>query len=323
MDNIIYNQLQQLDTLRLNFGNNGSLILNVVLAFIMFGVALGIRPQQFKVAAKHPRAVLTGLLSQWILLPAVTFVFVFLLKDYLTLTVALGAILVASCPGGNVSNFISSLSRGNIELSVSLTAITTVCAVFVTPANFAFWGNLFAGTSGLVRTVYVPLGEVFKTLVFILGLPLVAGILFSWKLPNIAQKIARPIQKISVLCFMIIVVLAFAANFDFFVKYIKFIFITVLIQNGLAFSTGYLASTILKTNERDRRTITIETGIQNSGLALMLIFNPTIFPPDIQTGGMAFIAAWWGVWHILAGLTIATFWNFNRAKKYKMYKNRN
>ena len=176
MKSIIYQQLQELDALKLNFGNNGSMILNVVLCFIMFGVALGIRPQQFKTAIHHPRSVIAGLLSQWVLLPAVTFLFVYLLKNHLTVTVALGAILVASCPGGNVSNFISSLSRGNIELSVSLTAITTVCAVFITPANFSFWGNLFAGTTGLVKPIYVPISSVLETLILILGIPLVLGL---------------------------------------------------------------------------------------------------------------------------------------------------
>ncbi len=316
----MYEQLQQLDNIRLNFGNNGSLVLNIVLAFIMFGVALGIKPIQFKTAFMHPKAVITGMISQMILLPASTFLFVSLFHSYLTLTVALGAILVAACPGGNISNFISSLSRGNVELSVSLTAISTITAIIVTPLNFTFWGNLYAETSDLVRPLIIPLGEVFKTLVLILGIPLVLGVFTSMKFPEFSKKISKPIQRISILIFSIIVVVAFAANSEYFVKYIRYIFIIVLLQNGLAFLVGYVAATTTRLNDRDRRTVTIETGIQNSGMALMLIFNPAIFPPDMAVGGMAFVAAWWGVWHIIAGLSLAAFWNGKRFREYNSLK---
>ena len=316
----MYEQLQQLDNIRLNFGNNGSLVLNIVLAFIMFGVALSIKPIQFKTAFMHPKAVITGMISQMILLPASTFLFVSLFHSYLTLTVALGAILVAACPGGNISNFISSLSRGNVELSVSLTAISTITAIIVTPLNFTFWGNLYAETSDLVRPLIIPLGEVFKTLVLILGIPLVLGVFTSMKFPEFSKKISKPIQRISILIFSIIVVVAFAANSEYFVKYIRYIFIIVLLQNGLAFLVGYVAATTTRLNDRDRRTVTIETGIQNSGMALMLIFNPAIFPPDMAVGGMAFVAAWWGVWHIIAGLSLAAFWNGKRFREYNSLK---
>ena len=316
----MYEQLQQLDHIRLNFGNNGSLVLNIVLAFIMFGVALGIKPIQFKTAFMHPKAVITGMISQMILLPASTFLFVSLFHSYLTLTVALGAILVAACPGGNISNFISSLSRGNVELSVSLTAISTITAIIVTPLNFPFWGNLYAETSDLVRPLTIPLGEVFKTLVLILGIPLVLGVFTSMKFPEFAKKISKPIQRISILIFSIMVVVAFAANSEYFVKYIRYIFIIVLLQNTLAFLVGYVAATTARLNDRDRRTVTIETGIQNSGMALMLIFNPAIFPPDMAVGGMAFVAAWWGVWHIIAGLSLAAFWNGKRFREYNSLK---
>jgi BASS family bile acid:Na+ symporter len=77
----------------------------------------------------------------------------------------------------------------------------------------------------------------------------------------------------------------------------------------IALSTGYIFSTYLKIRLKEKKTVTIETGIQNSGLALVLLFNPNIFPTDLAIGGMAFIAAWWGIWHILSGLTIAAFWS--------------
>jgi BASS family bile acid:Na+ symporter len=313
----MYEQLLELDSVRLNFGNNGSLVLSIVQAFVMFGVALGIKPLHFKTAFSHPKAVVVGFCSQILLLPAITFVAVYVFRTHLTATVALGAILVASCPGGNISNFISSISRGNVELSVSLTAITTITAVVITPLNFTMWGNLYIAQSDLVRELYIPVSQVFYTLFFVIGLPLALGVLCSAKLPTLTRKIAKPIQSLSVLIFMGMVVIAFAANFDYFCHYIKYILIIVLIHNGLAFLSGWLFASATGVNDRDRRTITIETGIQNSGLALMLIFNPEIFPSDIQTGGMAFMAAWWGVWHIISGLGLSVGWNVSRKIKYR------
>lgn len=312
----MYEQLLQLDDVRLNFGNNGGLILSIVQAFVMFGVALGIKPLHFKTAFAHPKAVLTGFVSQVVLLPAVTFLCVYLSGSYLTATVALGAIMVASCPGGNVSNFISSISRGNIELSVSLTAITTVTAVVITPLNFSFWGNLYIAHSEYVRELEIPISQVFYTLFFIIGLPLALGILCSTRLPSVTKKIAKPIQNISTLIFMGMVIVAFAANFDYFCRYIHYVLIIVFVHNGIAFATGYCAASAMRLNMRDRRTITIETGIQNSGLALMLIFNPAIFPPEIKTGGMAYMAGWWGIWHIISGMTLSAAWNLGRRMKY-------
>ena len=111
-------QLESLNSISINFGENGMMIVNILLAFIMFGVALGIKTETFKNVFRHPRSIITGILLQWVGLPAVTFLICLALNHWITPMVALGMILVASCPGGNISNFISSLSKGNVELSV-------------------------------------------------------------------------------------------------------------------------------------------------------------------------------------------------------------
>ena len=109
--------------------------------------------------------------------------------------------------------------------------------------------------------------------------------------------------------FIIIVILAFSNNSRFFLKHIKYIFILVLLHNAVALASGYVFASLFKVPRIDRRTITIETGIQNSGLGLVLIFNPKIFPAELSIGGMAFVTAWWGIWHILSGLGLAGFWS--------------
>jgi BASS family bile acid:Na+ symporter len=224
-------------------------------------------------------------------------------------------LLVASCPGGNISNFISSLAKGNSALSVSLTAIATIAAIFMTPFNFAFWGGLYTNyvshvdAGSLLRPLEIDPVQMFQTVFILLGIPLVIGMWFNHRFPGITSKLVRPLKGLSIIFFIAIVVLAFRNNFDYFIEHIKYIFIIVLLHNAIALSSGYLFASVFKVKRRDRRALTIETGIQNSGLGLVLIFNPKIFPETMEVGGMAYVAAWWGIWHILAGLSIAGFWS--------------
>lgn len=306
----MYEDLLQLDTIRINFSAGGMHIINLVLAFVMFGVALGIQPSMFKEVFKKPKSVIVGLVSQLIALPALTFLLIVAFNQYITPMVAMGMILVAACPGGNISNFMSQLSKANTELSVTLTAITTLVSPIFTPANFAIWGGLYVNfvnpeAGSALRELHIDIYQMFETVFILLGVPLVLGILVSHYLPKVAQKLKKPMQYFSIIFFIMMVVLAFGNNVDLFLKYIGFIFILVLIHNGLALSTGFGMATIFKLPFADRRTLTIETGIQNSGLGLVLLFNPKIFPPDLAIGGMLFITAWWGIWHIISGLSVS------------------
>ena len=315
--------LQVLDTIHLNFTQESLFVLNLTLAFIMFGVALEIKPEHFKKVALHPKSAVVGFFSQFFFLPAVTFTMIIIFRNLITPTIALGMILVASCPGGNISNFISSLAKGNVALSVSLTAIATISAILLTPFNFALWGRLYiwvynVKAEHLLQPLVIDPVEMFKTVFILLGIPLILGMIFNHKFPRLTEKIVKPIKNLSILIFMAIVIMAFSNNYSYFVQYIGYIFIIVFIHNGVALSTGYSLASVFRLPRFDRRSITIETGIQNSGLGLVLLFNPRIFPDTItidgieralEIGGMAFIAAWWGIWHILAGLTLAGIWS--------------
>jgi bile acid:Na+ symporter, BASS family len=261
----------------------------------------------------RPKSAITGLIAQFILLPAITFLFIMLLQP--TPTVALGMILVASCPGGNISNFMASLARGNVALSVSLTAFSTMVAMVMTPANFAFWGDLHigfyqkTGANELLRPIEIDFWQVVQTVFILLGIPVILGLFVSGNYPVLTSRIKKPIKQASIIIFILFVIILLSANFSNFMRAIHLIFFVVLIHNGLALLTGFLFSTLMKRPRIDRRSITIETGIQNSGLALVLMFNPKIFPPDLELGGMAVVAAWWGVWHIISGLILATAWS--------------
>ncbi|MFK5856002.1 MAG: bile acid:sodium symporter family protein [Bacteroidota bacterium] len=306
--------LYALDEIRLNFSASNLHALNIALAFVMFGVALEIKIDHFKKLLLNPKSAVLGVFSQFLVLPFLTFLLTIALRDYLTPTMALGMILVSACPGGNISNFISSLAKGNIALSVSLTAIATIGAIFFTPLNFAFWGKLtidFYQSSDpdmLLRPLEIDAYQMFQTVLIILGIPLIFGIFINNRFPTFTSKIVKPIKTFSIILFAAIVIIALVKNFEYFKIAIGYIFLIVLAHNALAFGTGYLLGALGKRPIKDRKTIAIETGIQNSGLALVLIFNPKIFPPELELGGMAIIAAWWGIWHILAGLMLAGYW---------------
>ena len=314
--------IRNLDALNVTM-NGGSTLLNVVLAFVMFGVALGIKPATFIDIVKNPKSILTGIACQLVLLPALTLILIMLCGDLISPMIALGMILVASCPGGNISNFITSLSRGNSELSVSLTAFNTAACIFTTPLNFAFWGKLylnFAGNRsiGTLPELEIPLGDIFQSIFIIMGIPLILGILCGQYLPKIAKVMKKPLQHLSIIVFIAMVVIIFKGNFDVFMKAIQYIFLIVLIHNLLALGIGFSTSTLMKLPYKDRRTITIETGIQNSGLGLILLLNPNIFPEVgawANNGGMLVITAWWGVWHIISGLTLAFVWRLRGRKE--------
>ncbi len=304
--------LEILDHVRLNFSPAGLFILNITIAFVMFGVALDIKWKNFKDVVLKPKSAITGIISQFILLPLVTFVLVLLIHP--TPTVALGMILVASCPGGNVSNFMSALAKANIALSVSLTGFATLAATLMTPINFALWGGWYikiynaAGSGDLLRPIAIDFFQMLQTVFILLGIPVVLGLLAGQYFPKITARIKKPIRFLSFIIFLGMVIALLAANLDHFMKYVHLVFLIVLVHNGLALLTGFSFSTIMKRSRYDRRSISIETGIQNSGLALVLIFNPKIFPPELELGGMAVIAAWWGVWHIISGLILASLW---------------
>ena len=305
-------QLESLNSLSINFGEGGMAIVNVILAFVMFCVALGIKLQTFKDVFKNPKSVLVGLFLQWVALPAVTFAAAMILSPVITPMVALGMLLVASCPGGNISNFMSSLSKGNIELSVSLTAITTAFAPVITPFNFFFWGSLYSQVISIksnIPTLVIPFLPMLEQILLLLGVPIVLGILCAKYFPNITKKISKPTQYLSILLFLGMVIVSFSQNFRLFIENLHFICIIVLIHNGLALSTGYFGGKLFKLPVKDIRSLTVEVGIQNSGLGLILLFNHAIFPPEIwhgHYGGMLIITAWWGIWHIISGLSVAT-----------------
>lgn len=289
--------IESFEEIRLNFSPESLHALNIAIAIIVFGVSINIKKIHFVELFKNPKPVMIGVFSQFILLPALTFLIILVIKP--NIGIALGMILVAACPGGNLSNFFSLMSKGNAALSVSLTAIATLLAVFMTPFNFTFWSSFLPDIVGQAK-FSLSFIDMFKTILIILALPLALGLWFAHRFPLTTLKINKPIKVFSFIVLISIMGIAFLKNVDHFQQYIGLVFWIVLIHNFIAFSSGFLLGKITKNSLQDVKTITIETGIQNSALALIIIFN--FFDGN---GPMSFVAAWWGIWHIVAGSILA------------------
>ncbi len=294
--------MQELDKVQINFDYNSLWVLNLALAVVMFGVALGITFDDFKQLLKQPKLVLIGVFLQFVLLPLVTFLLVILIKPQPS--IALGMFMVAACPGGNISNFMTHLAKGNTALSVSLTAFATFLAMFMMPFNFSFYSELYQPTAQIIKTVELDSFGLVKLVLLILGVPLLFGMLLRHKNAALALKLSKLLKPLSIVVFVVIIVIAFSNNIDVFNNYIHYVFAIGVTHNLIALTLGFLVAKMFRLSFKNQKTLAIETGIQNSGLGLLLIFS---FFNGL--GGMAILAAFWGIWHIASGLLLAFFWS--------------
>ncbi len=297
-----------IDAVRINFNTETLWVLNLILAFIMFGVALDITIDDFKRLVRNPKPVIVGVLSQFLVLPFITFLLVLILNPMPSM--ALGMFLVAACPGGNISNFISSLAKGNTALSVTLTANATLLAIFLTPLNLSLWGSLYEPTHMMLKEIAIAPLEMIELVALILGVPLIAGIWINHRYHQMARKLSKYLKIISLGFFICLILVVVFNNWMLIKEYLMYVFWIVLLHNAIAFLTGYSLSVVSKLSAPDVRSITIETGIQNSGLGLVLIF--TFFE---GLGGMAIMTAFWGIWHLISGLLLGSFWAYKPLQK--------
>ncbi|MEQ9581855.1 MAG: bile acid:sodium symporter, partial [Arenibacter sp.] len=172
-----------LDKIHIDFNEQSLWVLNMALALVMFGIALDISIDDFRRLARKPKPLFVGVLSQFVLLPAVTFVLVLLVEPLPS--IALGMFMVAACPGGNISNFIAHLAKGNTALSVSLTAVATLLAVIMTPLNLQLWGSLYGPTASILQEVAIAPFSMVKLVALLLALPLILGMWINHVRPKI------------------------------------------------------------------------------------------------------------------------------------------
>jgi BASS family bile acid:Na+ symporter len=294
-----------IDAIKINFDSASLWVLNIAIAIIMFGVALGISMDDFRRLLRKPKILFIGILSQFILLPALTFVAILIIQPHPSF--ALGMVMIAACPGGNVSNFFSKMAGGNAALSVSLTAFATLVCIFMTPINLQFWGGLYEPTNQILKTVSLNPIDLFKLVAIILGIPLFFGMLVKQYHSEMAEKIEKILKPLSMLVFIALICIAFSQNLEVFINHIHHVIFLVIFHNIFAYILGFYTAKSFDLNIQDTKTIAMETGIQNGGLGLLLIFS---FFEGL--GGMALLAAFWGIWDVFSGILLATYWGRNK-----------
>jgi len=287
---------------QVNFSTESLLVLNIILGLILFGIAIDLDKKEFRVLINKPRSAFAGLIAHFILLPFLTFLLALLLQP--PPEIALGMILVAACPGGNMANMFSYLAKANTALSVALTSVSHLLAIVLAPINFAFYGSMLPGTKPLLQHIKLDVAETMLTVSMVIVLPLIAGISLATLKPIWAEKIKPYMKKIALLAFAIFLLAAIIGNKALFLKNMNTVFPIVILHNALALLGGYSMAKLMRLPEQDARTISFETGVQNAGLGLVLIFN--FFD---GMGGMAVVAALWGVWHLVSGGILAGYWS--------------
>lgn len=296
-----------LDSLRITLDPIGQAGVALALMLVMFGVALGLRVSDFRLLADTPRVFFGGVAAQVLVLPLVTFGLIHLLSP--PPSIALGMIVVACCPGGSVSNLLTYLSRGEIAVSVALTASSSLLAAILTPASTLFWAQSYAPTAELLQSLDVsPLLFIGQT-TLLLAIPLAVGMLAAAKAPELAEQIRKKTTLIGALVLVGTIIYGVIYFFPVLWPVVGLLASVTIIHNGAAFLTGATAGWLLSEKSSVRRALTFEVGIQNSGLALIILLSQLK-----GVGGAAAIAAVWGVWHIVAGGTLAYFYNYVDAK---------
>ncbi|MEE2691146.1 MAG: bile acid:sodium symporter [Pseudomonadota bacterium] len=283
-----------LDQLRIVLDPAGQAGVALALFLLVFSVALGLRLADFLILRDRPLQFLGGVAAQTVGLPLLTLLLVMLLRP--PPSIALGMIVVACCPGGASSNFLTYLARGNVAYSVSLTAASSMIAAFFTPLSILLWSRFYEPTASLLRSIDVDAGAFLLQTTILLAAPLVLGMgLAHWR-PGFAEAIRRRAGQAGALMLGGVIVYGTIQFFPILIGAAGLITPIVVLHNGSAFALGALAGRLMGADRATRRALTFEVGIQNSGLALVILLS------QLQgLGGAAAIAAVWGVWHLIAG----------------------
>lgn len=289
------------DGIRIAFDEGSLTTLKIVIGAILFGIALETRTEDFRVALRRPGTIAIGVIAQFLLLPAITFLLTLLLD--VRGSVALGMILVACCPPGNVSNILTHRARGDVALSVSMTSVGNVLAIFLMPLNVAFWGSLHPTGQDLLRDIELDAVDMLAEIGLVIGLPFVAGISIARVWPVLAERAGKIIGPLAFVALGAVIVIGVANNWAIFLEFIGIVLVAVFLHDALALALGYGVAKATRLPDRSTRAMTFEVGIRNAGLGLLLVF--TYFD---GLGGMALVAAWWGIWDIVAGLAVAHWW---------------
>ena len=272
-----------------------------VIAALVYSVSLDLRLADFRYVVRRPLAVAMGAIAQFLLLPAATWGLTMML-DLPPATEA-AMILVACCPGGALSNVMTALGRGNLALSLSISAVCSLIALVMTPLGFTLLIAANPQTAAWSRAIAINPVEMLASLALLLAVPMTAAMLTSSRAPRVAARIRMPLRRFAGIALGIFIVVSISLQWKLFVIEVTRTLPFVVLHNALGLACGYFASLAASLPAADRRAVVIEGGMQNSGLALGIIAAQ--FGSDLA---MVAVAGLWGVWHIISGGALVLVW---------------
>jgi BASS family bile acid:Na+ symporter len=268
-------------------------LINPLLGVIMFGMGLTLKAEDFKVVFSRPEDVLVGCLAQFTVMPLLAFALTRIFR--LEPALAIGVILVGCCPGGTASNVITYLAKGDLALSVGMTAVSTLLAPVLTP--LLVW--LLAG-----ETVDVDVVGMLLSILWVVILPIALGLLVKRFWPRTTERASAYLPPLSTLAICIIVLIVIAANAHKLLDGGMTVLLVVVLHNVCGLGAGYLIGTLLRLTPAKRRAISVEVGMQNSGLASSLATLHFAAYPLATIPGALF-----SVWHNISGAIVAKLYS--------------
>lgn len=275
--------------------------ITILLGIVMFGMGLTLKAVDFKLVITNPVPVIIGVCAQYVIMPLSAFLIAYMMN--LPAELAAGLVLLGSVPGGTASNVMVYLAKGNVPLSITMTSFSTLLAPIATPLILL----LLAGK-------WMPVDPIamFTSIIQVIIIPIILGIVIRRVVPQIVEKSINVIPLISVVAIMIIVSAVVAGNVDTIASAGSIIFAAVVLHNAFGLLFGYITARVLGLDESSRRAISIEIGMQNSGLGVALAtahFGPLAALPSVLGA----------VWHNISGPILATYWSKKPEKPEVQY----
>jgi len=285
----------------------GQPLVSVMLGVIMLGMGITLSFDDFRRVLKIPRSVAAGVILQFTVMPlaGIGLALAFALEPGL----AVGLVLVACCPGGTASNVVTYLARANLALSVTMTMASTLVAIVMTPLLTGWLAGVF---------IEIDRWSLFREMVAIVLVPVVAGVLLNRYLPSVTRKVATVSPLVSVFVVVLIVAGIIAKSKDLIEAHFGVLLLAVFLLHVIGFALGYLLSRLIRLGEEDRRTISIEVGMQNSGLGASLASTPSFaaqFGSTMQAALAPVPSAISSVNHVVIGSILASYWQRRSAKE--------
>jgi len=293
--------MQAIDQATFNFNPQIGLAVAVMVGFLVFAVALDLTWEQFRQVLRKPRVPGVGLLAQYLVLPAVAFGIGLLMAD--TPSIALGLLLVACCPAGALSNYLTGVARGNVATSVSMTAISTLTSIVATPLLVAFWASLNPATRAVLQQIDIDPKRVVMVLVIMLVAPITAGMFIRAKRPGTADRIRLWVRRVAGMVFAVVVAILLLGNIKVLGSFAGSALPPVLVTFAVAASLGWGLARASGLRAAHRRAVTLEVAFQNVALAIGLAV--AFFP---ELAGVAITSIRWGVVHLTVGFALAALW---------------